>query len=200
MGKQKKKSSIATIVIMLLFAAVILVGFYYIANNTNNKEEEVKVPQTEIEKILAKDLEISYPDTPREVIKLYSRISRAYYNKQYTEEQLDQLVDQYRLLLDDELLEKNGSKANYMKKLKSDIKSYEKEKKTITSYLIEENSSTKYTTVDKRECASLNVAYMLKQDGKYKKLYERFLLRKDKDGKWKIVGWGSVSKKDVTIE
>lgn len=200
MSRQKKKSPIITIVVMLIFAVVVLGGFYYIANSTESKEEEVQVPKTEVEKILAKDLETSYPGTPKEVIKLYSRISKAFYDGNYDEKQFEKLVDQYYLLLDDELIEKNKSKEAYTKRVQKEIDSYSKNKKSITSYIIQDNSATKYSKIDGKSCASIGVAYMLKTDGSYSKVYERFLLRQDDDKKWKIVGWGATTKDDVTVE
>ena len=65
----------------LVCVAILIV--YFVLNQKANddifsKKENVS---TEVQNILSKDLEGNYPATVREVVRLYSRISKCYYNE-----------------------------------------------------------------------------------------------------------------------
>ena len=83
----KKKSTVITVIVMLLVAAAIVAG-YFIISARKNKENYEGGERTELDILLEKDLDKSYPLTSREVIKFYSRILKCYYNEELTEEQL----------------------------------------------------------------------------------------------------------------
>ena len=97
------------IMIGVIAVAVIglVVGGYYMSRSRNNASEDGNVTLTEVQKVITKDLEDNYPATPREVVKLYNRILQCFYNESYTDEELQQLGDQARMLFDEELLENN---------------------------------------------------------------------------------------------
>ena len=102
----KKKSTVITVIVMLLVAAAIVAG-YFIISARKNKENYEGGERTELDILLEKDLDKSYPLTSREVIKFYSRILKCYYNEELTEEQLGGLLDQMRGLFDEEFLAQN---------------------------------------------------------------------------------------------
>ena len=65
----------------LVCVAILIV--YFVLNQKADddifsKKENVS---TEVQNILAKDMERNYPATVREVVRLYSRISKCYYNE-----------------------------------------------------------------------------------------------------------------------
>ena len=86
----------------------LVVGYYAYYTHEKSKKEEVEL--SEVQKIILKDLSgKSYPATPREVVKFYNRIIACYYNEEFTEEELHQLTDQARALMDKELADNNPS-------------------------------------------------------------------------------------------
>ena len=182
-----KKSTVKTIVVMI-FISVVLVGGYYFISTKESTEEADSVVSTEIEKILEKDLSKEYPVTVREVIKLYSRISKCLYNEDLTEEEIKQLVNQLRMLLDDELLEKNPLDEHLLN-LKVEISSYKEEERTIRDYLIDQSSAIRYYKQDGDDFATIDVVYNLNEKSGRSESKERFVLREDQDGNWKICGW-----------
>lgn len=48
---------------------------------------------TEVEKVITKNLEKNYPETPREVVKFYNRIITCFYDEEYTDDELYELGD-----------------------------------------------------------------------------------------------------------
>ncbi len=52
---------------------------------------------------MKKNLTDDYPKTPRAVIKLYNQIITSYYSGNYTDDEFDKLIDQARMLFDQDL-------------------------------------------------------------------------------------------------
>ena len=77
--------------------------------------------------------------------------------------------------------------------LKKDQASYIKEKKTISSYMVQKNSTIQSGKIDGKECATVISAAMTKKKSDRTQTYEKFLCRKDDAGKWKIMGWEQTS-------
>lgn len=101
-------------IIFAVVCVVIIVGlFWYTAAKKGNSAEN-NDDLTEVEKVITKNLEKNYPETPREVVKFYNRIITCFYDEEYTDDELYELGDQARLLMDDELLE-NNSRDDYLK-------------------------------------------------------------------------------------
>lgn len=183
-----KKKRIRVILVMVLIALVVLGGYYVISNHLDTGKDDVEIPTTEVEKILAKDLEIDYPATPKEVVKLYGRISKSFYEKEYNDEQYKQLVGMFRNLLDDELLANNEEEQYYVD-LDEKIKEFSESKRTITNYFIPDNAKLNYYTKEGKKYATLPMTYTIRDNGTILSTTEQFMLRQDKSEKWKILGW-----------
>ena len=88
------------IVIVGVICAALVVGYYYYISNSTKESATEQVELTEIQKVTAKDLSTSYPKTPRAVVKFYNRIVCCYYNEEVSDDEIEALADQARLLLD----------------------------------------------------------------------------------------------------
>ena len=179
----KKKSRV--VIIAIICIAVILGVFWQI---TRSKEASVEdtVELTEVQKVITKDLDANYPETPREVVKMYNRIISCFYDQSYTDDELYDLGNQARKLFDDELLE-NNSEDTYFDALKADIADYKEASKTIVSSSVCDSNDVKYQTVDGDECAYVTASYFINETKKYSRANQTYVLRKDEDGKWKIL-------------
>lgn len=200
--KEKKQKNTATIVFMAIIVIAIGVGFWAILENkskTDQEKEFVKSENDEVNTILNKDYEINYPATPTEVVKAYSRISVCAYNQSMSDEELMQITEKMRQLFDEELLQANPIEEQ-LEDLKKDREEYKKAKKTISNYVVGKNSTVETAKIDGKECASLVSSYLVQEGNGYTKTYERFILRKDENGKWKILGWNLVEEPEETEE
>ncbi len=151
--------------ISILLVVVFGLGYYfYLSYRDAPTPAESQSEVSEIGKLMAKDLDADYPNTPRKVIDLYSQITKSLYIKDLSE---------------DEFLENT----------KKEIKEYNDKKRVITSYVLEDSDSVDYYTEDGQEYAAISVKYFLNDKNGYGKTYEDFLLRKDEKGRWKILGW-----------
>ena len=83
------KNGVKSIVVVVVCAALCLGYYYYLTQKDSGKEQEL----SEVEMVVSKDLEKSYPKTAREVVKFYNRILSCYYSQDYTQGQLEQMTD-----------------------------------------------------------------------------------------------------------
>ena len=153
-------------------------------------QEEGKIPSSEAGKLLAKDLELKYPETPTEVLKLYWRLNRCMYNESedVSDSEFEGLLKQLRMLYDDELLaEENNSYETMLKNFKADR---EKAELSISSAcIVQANDTIEVVELDGKECATVITFCLIKEDGEMTQTYEKFMCRRDSAQKWKIVGW-----------
>lgn len=172
------------VIFAVAICAGLCLGYYYYLSNRNKGEEKL----TEVEMVITKDLDKSYPKTAREVVKFYNRILNCYYNEEYTQEELEDLTEQARKLMDTELREKNGSD-RYLASVKADVEAYEEEGKKIASISMDSTNEIEYKKVEGKECAYVDVQYFIKESKKASRSSQTYILRKDEEGKWKILAF-----------
>ena len=192
--KKSKQKTMGTIFIMAILVIAVGVGFWQImeSKRAQSKNEE-KSKIEEVNEIIEKDFEANYPGTPREVVKMYSRISSCCYNQELSDDELVLLVEKMRELFDEELLAANPTE-KHIEDLKKDAEKYHEAKRTISSYTVDKNSSVEKKNIDGKEYASLRASYLVQESNSgYTKTYEEFILRADDKNHWKIVGWQVVS-------
>ena len=155
-----KKTGIVILTIALIAA---ICGSFYVVNDKSKRANQKEKVLTEVQRITTKDLDKNYPQTPREVVKLYNRIVKCYYGMQYSDEELDALTDQALKLFDDELAA-NNPKDTYKQSVTADAQSYKEQGITY-----------------------VKASYFMKEGSSYSKTYQEYVLRQDKEGCWRIL-------------
>lgn len=173
---------------LMFIGVILLIAFYWLNNRPDDsvytKEGTVN---TEAQAILAKDMERNYPASVREVVRLYSRISKCWYNEKISEEEFTGLVEVQRKLFDEELLDANPLPV-FTESLAGELAAAKENKKTMVNYRVQKQSSVKKWESEGNSFASIIVCFMMKGES-YEYTYEEFLLREDENERWKIVGW-----------
>lgn len=181
-------------IILIIMVALIVSYYFYLSNKTvAEKEESTKI--TEVQSILLDNLDISYPPSPREVVKYYGEITKCFYNEEYTEEELKALALKIRELYDAELVS-NQTEEQYMNDLHEDIENFRQNNYTISSYSTSSSIDVTYFSRDGFEFAKLYCVFTIRQGTKLQLSTEQFLLRKDDEGHWKIYGWKMADKSE----
>ncbi len=192
--KKTTKKVVTAFMAMIVVAVLVLSGYYFlIVRGDANRGE--RLPETEVGKLLAKDIELKYPGTPSEVIKLYWRMNKCLYNESMKDEDFNSLIKQLRLLYDEELLAEEGNSYEKMcDNFRKEKEAFRKEKRLIASYMVDSETDVEYAELDDRECATLKTMTLEKIEKKTKKTKtaEQFICRKDDSGKWKILGWKQI--------
>ena len=178
-----------TIIVIAVLVALGLGYYYYLANKDTGKDAtDIAADTSEVSVLISKDIMANYPESPKDVVNLYARITKAYYDTSLTSEQIEALGKQARLMFDDEL-KNTQTDADFYEKLKEDIGNYNSTKTRISSYVIQSAAKTKYSTFKDRQYASIALVYYLRQGDKLIDSPTKFTLRKDDDGHWKILFW-----------
>lgn len=203
-----KKLRTGTIIVLFLVVGLL---FYAYLSSKDGTDSDVTKEASEISKLFAKDLATEYPETPREVVKLYSRITVCFYDEERTDEEIEKLADMSLMLFDEELLEKNP-RDEYLSNLKAVVADYNSEERVITDYTVQSSNMIDKYTVDGEDYAKIRVMYSMRdfklldnnstgflngcgtgarknKEYRYYTTYEDFLLRKDDNGQWKILVW-----------
>lgn len=189
-GKKKKDDGRTALKsgIVLVMMMVVMVGYYYYLSNKEKEKEEKEVVVTVVQELIAKDLTNNYPPSPKEVIRYYSDITQCFYNEEYSDEELEQLAIQTRMLFDDELVVSNDWD-KYMIELKADIAEFKQSSIKVTSYSISASTDVDYFKDDGYEFARLRCTYYLTNGSFGQTIEEVYLLRRDEDKHWRIYGW-----------
>lgn len=195
----KKRRSIVTFSFVICLVAVAAIGGYYQVMKRQKMQSEVKIPTTELEKLIAKDLDIGYPETPTEVMKLWGRLNQCIYNSKTDDEQFKALVLQIRKMYSTDLLEQNPEE-QHIQKFSEEVEQFKDDKKKIVSYNAETGSAVQYKTINDRECAYLKISYFM-NTGKssYAKTFQDFILVKQND-RWKILGFKQGQQEEASKE
>lgn len=184
----KHSGKIGLVVFGVILVAVVA-GYALHLNHKSKTDAERAVESTAVQKVLQKDLERSYPPTPKEVVKYFADITKCFYNEEYTDEELEQMAVKIQGLYDDELIA-NKTQEDYMTDLRSEIADMKKNNWTISSYVLSSSVDVEEFTENGYSCARLYCTFNVKQstNGTVRTM-EQFVLRKDDDGHWKIFGW-----------
>ena len=188
------KRNLKNFIVLIIMALLIVAAFVLLANRGTSRDES-NISRTAVEEVLDRDLTKSYPATPKEVVKMYSEITRCFYGETYTDDELVTLADQSRLLFDDEL-RANQTDQQYLMNLQTVIANYKEEKRTISSFSVSSASDVDYQDMDGYKWAHLMAVYTIKTNHTFSTSKEEYLLRKDAQGHWKIYGWRVIEEEE----
>ena len=187
--KSNGQKSVVKTVIIAFVLVFLLVGFYYyVSYKAERGKEKVGGEITKTQQMLQYNFDKKYPPSPKEVVKYYSEITLCFYNQDNSEVEIYALAKQIQKLYDEELI-RNQTEDEYLENLKNEIYSMKENGLVISGYSTSSSTDVEYYSADGYEWASLNCVYSIRKGTAVTSSNEKFLLRKDKDGHWKIYGW-----------
>ncbi len=181
--------NVVRVAVLAICVAVLIVGYYfYLSRQGTERKEESMAVESEISKVLAKDFSAEYPETPRSVVKWYNRIMMLYYDKDTTDDDVEKLCDQAMMLFDADLLQANPREF-YVANVKADITEYRDRGREIRQSSVQSSGDVEYKTIKDRDYAYVISYYFTKEGSTYTRTYQKYALRKDDMGKWKILAF-----------
>ena len=79
-----------TIIVIAVLVALGLGYYYYLANKDTGKDAtDIAADTGEVSVLISKDIMANYPESPKDVVNLYARITKAYYDTSLTDEQIE---------------------------------------------------------------------------------------------------------------
>lgn len=182
--------------ILLILIAVLIVGAFALVAYRTPKTAEEATEVTEKDALMSKNIEVSYPSTPREVLKLYNRYMVCLYgveSDQLTDDEVRTLGIKMRQMYDEELLEANQQES-HLQRLTQEIVAFQADEKVMIQANVCDSNEVDYIDVDGASGALLEASYFIKKGSKeFSRTYQQYLLRKDANGNWKILGFVKVN-------
>lgn len=174
-------------IVILIFVVGMLGYYYYLSNHTSGVTEE-NVKLTVAQELINRNLSYTYPPSPREVVKFYSEITKCFYNETYSSAELEQLAEQAYRLYDEKLKDENDWNA-YLVNLMVQINAYKENNIRISSYFLPSSDDVEYYSRGEGKYAKMTCSYVVQSGSHKKTVDEIFVLHKDEEGHWRIVGW-----------
>lgn len=188
--------------VFFLFLAICCVLLaYYLMNLKAEKSKPADYVQlTKVQEVLSRNLEINYPQTPKEVIKYYSEITKCFYNEKHEGNELYDLAMKAMELYDHDLAA-NKTEEEYLNDLKNEISAFKKKGYSISSYSTSSSTDVYEFEEDGYKFARLYCTYNVRMGTVMQPIEEVFLLRMDLEGHWKIYGWDAASNhKEIQVQ
>ena len=188
----------ARVTIAILIMAALGVGYYYYLSNRQPRHDATQqsLVNEQLAQLKTKNIEQNYPESVKEVVNLFMRISKMYYTSSVSDEDLGILASQARLLFDDELKSKQTD-AEYLESLKQDIADYKKVNRYISDFKLEGSSNVKYKTLNGQKYATILGLYYIREGSGLEYSYTKFTLREDAQGHWKLLYWELADESDI---
>ena len=187
------------VIVLILMAVLVIGAFAFVAYRTPKTAEEA-TEVTEKAELMSRNIAANYPSTPREVMKLYNRYMLCLYgadSSELTDDEVRALGGKLREMFDDELLEENPEEVHLLS-LSQEIAAFRTDEKVMIQANVCDSNEVDYIDVDGASGALLESSYFVKKGTKeFSRTYQQFLLRKDKNGNWRILGFVKVNGGEV---
>lgn len=181
MRRGPKSAAVLAVMVITVFAL-----YYYLVNKVERSSPEVET--TAVQDVLLKNLETDYPPTVREVIKYYNEIMSCYYSENPTDEEVRKLADKAMELYDAELVDYQDEEM-YISDLKAEMASFAASETVLSHVALSSSTAVDYYSHNGRDCAQIRCIYTMRQKTNLVTIKEIYVLRKDDEGRWKILGW-----------
>lgn len=166
----------------VLMVGVMMVLYFSYITIRDPKHLAVK---PDINVVINRNLKEDYPVSPEDVVSFYGEIMTGLLNEEMTIEQTNKLIAKSRKLMDQELLE-SYSQAQYQQTIISTRDKYQKKKMLMEMQEIDREKNVVYEEKDKIQYSVVKQVYYTHKKNTYTKHQSKFMLRKNKDGLWKI--------------
>lgn len=183
----KARKPMSAIFTVISIAAVVLVLIYVNQSKQANDLKETSMEKlSEVEELLELDLDNEYPETPKEVAKLHGDMTRLLYSG-VEDDEIKDLAIKIRELYDDEFLDKNPEE-QYLAELYTDIALWNQVNRRIELNVVASEENEENYEKEGKQYATAYISFTITERGKTSEL-RRYIMRKDKDDRWKILGW-----------
>ena len=151
------------------------------------KSDEDNMVLNKVQRITTDNLEMYYPENERKVVSKYYEIMEVLYEETYSDDEEVKMIEQLSLLYDEELL---MNQVDLVSQMKDDISQKKTDGYSIVAYNVPGDSDdVTFFNKDGRSCAGMEVSVNIRNGTRTEFYQYTYILRKDDEGKWKILGW-----------
>lgn len=174
------------IILLLVIVIGLLSAYYAVIKIKNDEMSSEDFPSTAYDILVDRDLDISYPATPSEVLKLYNKYLKYIYNTPLSDEEFDNLVDKIRQMWSKEWLELN-ERTIHIATFREEVKNFMDDGKIMSNYTVSESSTAEsFVTPAGVDGKTLMSSYLYSKKKTTSKVYMKFYFLNE-DNKWKIL-------------
>lgn len=184
---KKTRKPMSAIFTVISIGAVVLVMIFVNQSKQADKLKETSLEKlSEVEEMLEMDFDKDYPETPRALAQLHGDMTRLLYSG-VEDDEIKGLAVKVRDLYDDEFLD-SSSEEQYLTNLYTDIALWNQADRRISYNLVVNEEDEEAYELDGKEYATAFISFTIIEKGQTSEL-RRYIMRKDIDDKWKILGW-----------
>ena len=186
MEESTKNGIIRAIILMILGALIAVSAFVIITRNGKNSNTTTEDQElSEVQKITTLDLSKNYPQTPPTVVELYCHTMKIMYKQDYTDEEFNKMAAVMAGTFDNDLM---ANQTNWPESLRSEVNQKREGDYSIPNYeVLTQDLQEKRDNGE--EIANVLAKINLRHGTHTTPYNYLFVLRKDSDGHWKILGW-----------
>lgn len=179
-------SAIVKSLILVGLGALVVLGLFLLFTRNKKTPVEDDYQITVVDEITTVNLDKNYPADPRKVVDLYAKTMQVLYRENYTDDQEDKMIAVIKGIMDDEFLANNPTIEQSIKK---EVKERRDGGYSISAYVVQGKDPEEVKVGEDKLC-SVDCLFSLRHgvNGTTANTYQ-FILRKDAEGKWKILGW-----------
>lgn len=192
MIKGTRKTASTTITFITIFIVVVILAYFYWFNPAKPFSRSSNNP-TDVQKMMDKDLDLYYPKTPSEVVKLFAGMMKTMYSNP-EDKDIKALALKVRGLYDQKFLNRNPEDT-YLKNIDTELSIWKKKNRKITNYFLVDKKKGQESELGGVNYANQYVEFTIQENTKYTQTWD-VLLRQNKEKQWKILGWKIVSDKE----
>lgn len=179
-------SAIIKSLVLVGLGAIVVLGLFLLFTRNKKTPTEDNYQITAVDEITTTNLDKNYPADPRKVVDLYAKTMQVLYRENYSNDQQDKMIAVIKGIMDDEFLANNP-------KIEQSIKGEVKERKeggySISAYVVQGKDPEEVKVGEDKMC-SVDCLFNLRHGANGTTAnYYQFILRKDSEGRWKILGW-----------
>ena len=185
--------------LIITLLAVMVVSYYiYLSHRGNGSSQKAKKETTAATAVLQRDMDKNYPGSPCSVIEYFADIQKVIYKSTVSDDEMTGLEQHMYATYDDELKEKNPYDL-FVENLKAEVSSYKSDKKYISQFIVEDGYGVDMQKLNGEDYAMVDVKYYIRNEKQKETvaIYEKYTLRKDTEGRWKILYWELTDGKDM---
>ena len=180
-----KNGAVIKAIVMTVLAAIVILGLYMVFTRSKKVGPEESYDISVVDEITTTNLEKNYPASARKVVELYAKTMQVLYKEEYSDSQQDKMIAVLAGIMDEELL---ANQKNFEGNMKLEVKDRKENDYSISYYVIQAKEPEEVMVGGKKMC-DVECLYTLRQGSYIDTADYHFVMRRDDNGKWKILGW-----------
>lgn len=190
MAKSRLKKGPVLILIVIVVLICFAINFF--GEKKENQSTDMDEGQhNHVDAFMNLDIETDYPKEASKVVEYYVSTTYDLYRNDISIEEFTEIAKRMLKLCDNEFV-LNNDVNQYVNDFRNEILLTRQDKFVLESFLVSNEENTIYSENEGEELAKVESTYVFDLEGELTIIEKIFILRKDKNGNYKILGFKEV--------